>query len=136
MGRVKTEKEKAEKMFGALKAQKMAEAFAMNKTHEMLKKFLIDSEIANDMYQVYMETKEPGNCTLTKEDFTDILVKDYEQFFGGAMALSYAMGYVDCHQGVSIKKLYVPGNLASVKEDEVDSNQPPLPGIGSDGSVK
>lgn len=117
MGRMKTEQERMEKQLGALKGQKMAEAFAAHRTHEFLEAFLKDTGLEDSLYESYLETKESDRETLTKDQLRLLLIQDYQLPFGRAIAMAYAMGYIDRHQNRDLKTLYVPGNLVEEKPD-------------------
>lgn len=50
---------------------------------------------------------------LTKTEYFDEMLKDYDQHFGQQLALTYAIGYMDCSKGSTIKQLYVPAKIAT-----------------------
>lgn len=103
MGKFKTDR--SAQMSTIRKAHKMAEAFAEHKTDEFLDKFL-------DLCGVDRDAR-----------------LDFKEAFGGAIALSYAMGFVDASEGKVLKTLYVPGDGPTNSTNEPAESKLILPGF-------
>lgn len=111
MGKMKTDRSITQAHLK--KAHAMAEAFAENKAEGFLKTFLENSDI-----------------TVSEEAHE--LVKSA---FLGALALSYAMGYMDCAQNKTIKTLYVPQGTEGAKDQQEKPHEEP-PQLILPGSAK
>lgn len=113
------------------RGQKMGEDFAKRRTRDFLAAFLLDSGIGADLYQGYVAQVAEGNRPIEREEFLGHLIKDYELNFGQAIALSYAMGFIDHAQGTKLETYSVQGSEPETPETQA---QLELPGVLDSGA--
>ena len=110
---MKTNEERAREAMrggrGIKKAQEMAEAFAKHRASDFAKAFLTDSGLAKTLFETYSGPKD-------LEAYTALIAKDYEMVLGQGLAIAYAVGFVDCYEGKSLSKLYVPQGTSESKD--------------------